>query len=384
MGGGDVTKRSWTVRGAAAALAAAVPMAAGAPSLAAAAAQQVPGEAPAEESLVRVETLDLEPTVVKTGDPIAQTYRVRFPDLIGAGQEIIVLEDRMAPETLPVHPFEGLSLDVRKRRVGDEHVWDFDYRFRLIAPEKSTYVLPGFSFYYLVRDLGEDVEVAEVRQVDGGGNLVRYVTTLTDAPQLDVRDTIELGAFAGRAAAFRAVAWVVAPLPLLVWAALLVRQARRPKAVSEAKRRETEELERIDAQIPVPPSIWQARRNLLRQVRTLDEAAASGNGAASEEIRRGLIICGREYLQAELPDLHAGDTPKEIGAYVAGMRDGARKEALGRLAARLVEHQSRLEQGAPPPIADPADEARTFEEALTMLRPHVRLWRRIKALAGAR
>ena len=51
---------------------------------------------------VRVETLELEPTVVKTGDLILQRYRVRFPDLIDEGQEILMLEDRMAPETLPV------------------------------------------------------------------------------------------------------------------------------------------------------------------------------------------------------------------------------------------------------------------------------------------
>ena len=154
----------------------------------AAAQPQPAAQAPAaEDSPVQVETLELEPTVVKTGDPITQTYRVRFPDLINQGREIIILEDRMVPETLPVHPFEGIALDVRKRQVDDEHVWDFTYVFRLIAPEKSTYVLPGFSFYYLVRDLGEDVEDAEVRQIDSAGNLVRYVTTLTDTRGMDAR-----------------------------------------------------------------------------------------------------------------------------------------------------------------------------------------------------
>ena len=65
---------------------------------------------PSVGSVVQVETLELEPTVVKTGDIITQTYRVRFPDLIGEGKEIIILEDRMTPENLPVHPFEGVSL----------------------------------------------------------------------------------------------------------------------------------------------------------------------------------------------------------------------------------------------------------------------------------
>ena len=139
--------------------------------------------------LVRVETLELEPTVVKTGDPITQRYRLRFPDLITSGQEIIILEDRMTPEALPVHPFEAVSLVVEKDLIDDIHVWDFVYGFRLVDPTKMTYVLPNFSFYYLVRDLGEDIEDAEVQQVDGGQGLVRYVTSIHRRARCsDIRD----------------------------------------------------------------------------------------------------------------------------------------------------------------------------------------------------
>ena len=48
--------------------------------------QPEPANVPDAASPVQVETLDLEPTVVKTGDLITQTYRVRFPDLIGEGK----------------------------------------------------------------------------------------------------------------------------------------------------------------------------------------------------------------------------------------------------------------------------------------------------------
>ena len=346
--------------------------------------QPDPGVAVDDASPVRIETLELEPTVVKTGDLIEQIYRVRFPDMIDEGKEIMILEDRMVPETLPVHPFEGVSLDVFKRQVDDEHIWDFRYRFRLIAPEKSTYVLPGFSFYYLVRDLGEDVEDAEVRQVDAGGNLVRYVSTLTDTPLLDIRDTIELGSFSTRATLFRTIAWAVAPLPLLIWLVMLVRQARRPKAISEEKLKETVELERLEAQVPALPSIWQARRTLLQHVRTLEDLAPSENGSALHDVKRNLVICGREYLQAELPDLHRGDTPKDISTYVGGLKDGARKQALSGLATKLVDYQSSLEYDVAMPIDDPAEDARAFQESLTMLRPHVRLWSQIKGIFGAR
>lgn len=346
--------------------------------------QPAPEMAAAEDSPVTIETLELQPTVVKTGDIIEQTYRVRFPDLIGQGREIIILEDRMVPETLPVHPFEGVGLDVVKRQVEDEHIWDFNYRFRLIAPEKSTYVLPGFSFYYLVRDLGEDVEDAEVRQVDGGGNLVRYVTTLTETPLLDIRDTIELGSFSTRAAVFRTISWTVAPLPLLIWFVMLVRQARRPKAVSEEKLKETEELDRLEAAVPPAPSIWQARRSLLEQVRALAALPASENGTALRNVKRNLVISGREYLQAELPELNVGDTPRDISAHVQGLKDGPRKEALGTLASKLVAYQSSLEYEAMTPIDNPAAEARDFQRSLTRLRPHNQLWSQIKGIFGAR
>ena len=331
---------------------------------------------------VRVETLELEPTVVKTGDLITQRYRVRFPDLIDEGQEIIILEDRMTPETLPVHPFEGVSLSIDKSRVDDEHIWVFTYGFRLVDPSKMTYILPNFSFYYLIRDLGEDIEDAEVQQVDGGQGLVRYVTTITDEPILAIRDTIELGRFAGRATFFRTLAWTVGPLPLFVWLVMLLRLARKPKAISLEKAEEEEELARIEAQIPIPPSIWEARRNVRRQLKTLHHMPPSANGNALSEFERGMVLSFRDYLQAELPDLHTGDTALDIQRHVERLGDGTRKDALQTLTSRMVAYQRGLERDEPAPIESPGDEARSLEEALSRLRPHVRLLDSMKALVG--
>ena len=328
-------------------------------------------------SPVQVETLEIEPTVVKTGDVITQVYRVRFPDLIAQGREIIILEDRMVPENLPIHPFEAVSLEIRKRQVESEHIWDFAYGMRLIAPEKAVYVVPSFGFYYLVRDLGEDIEDAEIQQIDGGQGLVRYVTTMNDLPILDIRDTIELGEFGGQAVFFRAMAWAVAPLPLLLWLVFLVRLARKPKTVSLEAAREAEELDRIEAQIPVPPSIWEARRTLRAQLRAL-AGAAQGGGAA---VISGLVISARDYLRAELPDVNSGDTPRDIKAHVDGLKDGARKEALSTLASRLVVYQDGLERGEVT-IENPAGEVAALDASLTALRPHIRLWRGMLAFVG--
>ena len=326
---------------------------------------------------VAVETLEIEPTVVKTGDVITQVYRVRFPDLIAQGREIIILEDRMVPENLPIHPFEAVSLEIRKRQVESEHIWDFVYGMRLIAPEKAVYVVPSFGFYYLVRDLGEDIEDAEIQQIDGGQGLVRYVTTMNDLPILDIRDTIELGEFGGQAVFFRAMAWAVAPLPLLLWLVFLVRLARKPKTVSLEAAREAEELDRIEAQIPVPPSIWEARRTLRAQLRAL-AGAAQGGGVA---VISGLVISARDYLRAELPDVNSGDTPRDIKAHVDGLKDGARKEALSTLASRLVVYQDGLERGEVT-IENPAGEVAALDASLTALRPHIRLWRGMLAFVG--
>ncbi len=335
------------------------------------------GAQDAGASPVRVETLEIEPTVVKTGDVITQVYRLRFPDLIGQGREIIILEDRMVPENLPIHPFEAVSLDIRKRQLDDEHIWDFAYGMRLIAPEKAVYVVPSFGFYYLVRDLGEDIEDAEIQQIDGGQGLVRYVTTMNDLPILDIRDTIELGEFGGQAVFFRALAWAVAPLPLLLWLVFLVRLARKPRVVSLEAAREAEELDRIESQIPVPPSIWEARRTLRGQLRSLAGAANGGGAAAVSE----LVISARDYLRAELPDINSGDTARDIKAHVDGLKDGARKEALSTLASRLVIYQDGLERGDVA-IENPSREVAALDASLTALRPHIRLWRGMLAFVG--
>ena len=324
------------------------------------------------QSPITVETLELEPTVVKTGDVILQTYRLRFPDLISEGREIIVLEDRMVPENLPVHPFEAVSLEVVKRRIEDEHIWDFEYGLRIIAPEKAVYLIPSFAFYYLIRDLGEDIEDAEIQQVDGGQGLVRYVSSMTDVPVLDIRDTIELGEFGGRATLFSTMVWTVAPLPLVLWLGFLVRQWRKREVVPTEVARELEEIERLEAQVPAPPSIWEARRTLQGHVRTLQ--AADANGALGA-LKQDLVISTREYLQAEMPELRSGDTPRDILRHVEGLDDGGRKTALATLAGRLAEHHAGLERGDAATIANPKEEARMLDGALAALRPHIRLWR---------
>jgi len=343
---------------------------------------QPPAVEEAPTGPVRVETLELEPTVVKTGDLITQRYRLRFPDLVAGGQEIIILEDRVAPEALPVHPFEGVSLTVEKDLVDGEHIWDFVYGFRLVDPNKMTYLLPNFSFYYLVRDLGEEIEDAEVQQVDGGQGLVRYVTSITDEPLLDIRDTIELGAFAGRATFFQTLGWAVAPLPLLLWFVMLLRFARKPKAVSLEKQQEADELARLEAQVPVQPSIWEARRAINRELKTLQDLPSGADPEQLAGYERGMVLALRDYFLADIPELVPGDTSLEMQRHISGLKDSHRREVLGVLAERLVAYQRGLETDGAAPIDSPPLEADVLAGALAKLRPHVRLLNNIKSLVG--
>jgi hypothetical protein len=345
-------------------------------------AQENPHAGPQDLPLA-IETLPPEPTVVKTGDLITEVYRVRFRDLIDQGKEIIVLEDRVAPENLPVAPFEGVGLEVLKRQVGDEHIWDFVYKFRIINPVKASYILPSFSVYWLIRDVGQEIEESEVLQYETDPQLVRYVSTITEQAVLDVRDTIQLGDFTAPATFFRTVAWVVAPLPLLFWGIMLVRVARRPRPVLSVKQKLADELDQLEAQMPDEPRRSRARRNLRRQLRALGAMASGDNGRVPLEVERDLVISFREYLRAELPELNPGDTPKDIQRYIeTRLGNSGRKDALMDLARRLVMYQSGLERGVPTSVADPAEEVRAIEASLARLQPHVRAYERVKGLLG--
>ena len=332
----------------------------------------------AEEQLVTVETLPPEPTVIMSGDAVSVTYRVRFPELKDTGKEIIILEDRMTPEGLAVHPFEGIGLQIDKRAIRGEHVWDFVYRLRLIHSDKSNYTIPAISVYWLLRDFGEAIEKAEVQQVETTPATVRYVTTITDSGLLDIRDTLDLEEYAPLATAWTTVAWVVSPLPLLIWIVYVVRLSRRPRPIS-VRDRTDEELDRAEQQLSAPPSVTLARRQLRRTIRQLRDTAPGEDRPALPALERDLVIATRDYLHAELAELNHGDTAREIRNYVeTRVPPGDRQQALLALASRLVVYQRRLELGVPESIPDPNEEARALDLSLDQLRPHVQMWRRVR------
>jgi hypothetical protein len=324
-----------------------------------------------------VETLGVEPTVVKTGDAIQARYRLRFPDLVPTGREILILEDRLAPQTLPVSPFEALSLDVVKRQVGDQYVWDLTYRLRIIKAVKAAQMIPGFSIYWLVRDLGQSVEKAAVQQVNVEPLVVRHVTTLTDVPVLDIRDSVELGDYRREVMLLRTIAWGVAPLPLLIWMLQFVRVVRMRRI---QRREQPVTDERAEPLLAAAPTLGAARRSVRNALERLRALPPSTNGQALHDVHRAMVISFREYLLAELPELSPGHTARDIKHHVdTKLSDDARRPALGALSSRLEELQQGLERGAPVPSADPAAEAAALEDWLRELRPYTRVWRAVSA-----
>jgi hypothetical protein len=348
----------------------------------AASAQDHPREEPPDLPLT-VETVGLEPTVAKTGDSITATFRVRFRDLVDEGKEIIVLEDRMAPDKLSVAPFEGTGLKVAKRQAGDQHIWDFVYTFRIVNPNKGIHVLGRVTFYWLIRDVGQNVEEARVLQSETDPLQLRYVTTLTEDATLNIRDSIELGNFASRARVLRAVAWTVAPLPLVLWAATFAMALRRRKPQGAAMRPRAEEDEHLEVAIEAPPTLGRARRTLLGELNTLGEAAPSEDARELLGLERRLVIALRDYLRAEVPGLHSGDTAREIKQFIdAGPMGEAHREILGALAGRLVAYQRDLERGTPSALGDPAAEAREVEALLRSFGPRARALARVRKAIG--
>ncbi len=341
---------------------------------------------------VTVETLKPVPTVVKSGEPFLQAYRVRFPDLIGEGRELIVLEDRMAPENVTVNPFEAISVDVVKRRVGDEHIWDFTYTLRLVNPTKGPYLVPSISFFWLLRELGATIEESEVRLINTEEVFVSYVTTVTDDPVIDIRDAVELGSFTTRATVMKAIAWTVAPLPLVVWLVMLVRLMRRPKLAPGPVKQE-DDLEALQP-ASVQLSAGQARRQLRRHLKVLSafNHQHAQDGQAWLAMERNLVISFKDLLWAELPELNPGDTPRDIKGYIERrVKEGSRKDALMTLASRMVVYQSGLEKGIPSPVEDVDLEARRLDQSLTQLRLPLRAWTsftawfgRLKGMTGSR
>ena len=74
---------------------------------------------------------------------------------------------------------------------------------------------------------------------------------------------------------------------------------------------------------------------------------------------------------------------EDMHAHITGLRDGVRKDALLMLATRFVTYQSGLERDVSDLLDDPAGEASVLTASVAQLRPHVRLWMRVKRLFGA-
>ena len=213
---------------------------------------------------------------------------------------------------------------------------------------------------------------------------VSYVTTVTDDPVIDIRDAVELGSFTTRATVMKAIAWTVAPLPLVVWLFMLVRLMRRPRLAGPGLVKQEDDLEALQA-ASGQLSAGQARRQLRRHLKVLGafNHQHAPDGQALLAMERNLVISFKDLLWAELPELNPGDTPKDMKGYIERrVEEGSRKDALMTLASRMVVYQSGLEKGIPSPVEDVDLEAKLLDQSLAQLRLPVRVWTSFTAWVG--
>ncbi len=305
-----------------------------------------------------VETLQPTPTVVKTGEPFQEIYRVRFLDLGAQGKEISILLDEIKPggaQAPTFSPFEVVNLDVKTRKVGDESVWDFIYTLRIVDPRKGDYRIPKIKFYWVIKGAGavsKGSKDASVREFETEEVPITYVTTLTRDTRLDIRDTADFGNFRKYRYAFR----IFSLLLFLLVAAYFVKIAIR---FLWPKNDDLESISEYRGEILPQRTYHEFRRGL----RELEKSSLALNSAEGDPEKRMRIEekcheLTRMLLLIEAPSLSWSSTPRELRSGVNNLKEGWRKELLSGLADRLVAYDVDIESGVRALPVIPMDDVR--------------------------
>ncbi|MEK9180452.1 MAG: hypothetical protein AAB897_03510 [Patescibacteria group bacterium] len=285
-----------------------------------------------------VETQKPSTTVVKTGDQFQQTYRVRFLDLSHRGKEIEILADEMQPDKLNFAPFEATRLEITKNKNGKEYDWDFTYTLRVINKEKGEYAIPKIKFLWVVKTLGGNEKETKVREFETEGVRIKYVSTITKEPHLDIRDETDLGTFWPYAYAF----WALSVLVALLFLGYLWRELRKSSAEK------------------TPAEQAQTRRQAYRKIeRLIAEIETLGKNEPTED---SMALCvlkfmelERKLLMLELPEECNAWTAQEILGHVDKLKSGRRKATLAQLAERYAFYEKAAISGKIPRVDAGAD-----------------------------
>lgn len=316
------------------------------------------------------------PTMVRTGEPIKQTYRVRYVNLESSGQEVIFWKEDMEAKLIQVSPFEAISLE-RKPKQNEptpvysidkngkaravEYFWDFEYTLRIIDPEKKIYKIPSFNFWWSLKDAGTDLKQVAKNPFPTDEVFINYVSLpVPGDPYLDVRDNIYFGSYYGKATFLWYVSRVVGPVVFLISFAALAMSFRNSKKlhkkISSSKKsaedREQKGYLAVGKDISFSKSyrkffFW--RKKVSNYFRRSD--FARNNDIALLDLQKNFVILTADILRAKFSAINPGDTPADMKLYMEkNISQGVLKQNLIFLTSEMIECYRAVESGDPETI----------------------------------
>lgn len=303
-----------------------------------------------EVSPLIVETLDPEPTLVKTADIFSQNYLVTHYCITGRGEKVEIRKNRMEPNNISFAPFTTVKLQVDKLpKSGNVCSWRYTYFLQIVDKEKivnknkeSDVAIPPITFYWIVKQAGIPEEDLKVFEQQTEKRFVTYHSTIPDSVAfLDIRENIELGDFKKNAFIFRGVA-VLFTLAALAIITFIVKRFVSRKVAAAAKTDTQEEKTVVQEESPVRLSRRAARKQLMEKLKAI-KVPDGGIGVVTKFYAKTFYEVVRPLLMAEIPELTWSFTPTEIRDHIQKMPGGARKEILLQLADRLCVYQECLD-----------------------------------------
>jgi hypothetical protein len=337
------------------------------------------------------------PTVVKTGEPFEQIYKIRFLDLIELGEEVVIREDSLKSAMLG--DFEVLRFDSSDRRIEErsgakEHIWFLKYTLRIVNPEKKGYTIPSITIPWILKKIGQqdgDPSIVLNTNIKTDEVHVNYVTTMTKDPLLNIRDQIDFGDYD---LVTKILRWtsrsVMAAVLLLAWV-LGASLSKRPQGGGEKNDLAEDKVSIPYVVSPINTSkmAWRNLRQILGRMKTMDSSSPVEQCAEMEKVALRAL---KDFLRAGLSRDKIGYTPLDLLKYwenEAGL--GHKRVAYLALAQTAAIYQSDVDRKLLLAMFIPVLEAKKIEVILRNFRWYFSFWdallnffRRVLALTPLR
>jgi hypothetical protein len=295
------------------------------------------------------------PTTTRTGESFTQVYRISYIYSENWDRKIIITEDNMVPSVLSLG--DGAELKVTDSRLSDpiitegresgteEHSHYLYVTFRMINPTKDAYVIPRLKIRWAYQ-IGDEIisqDPIETEEV-----YFNYVTTVTQKPVIDIRDSTDFGDYSERVNLFWKVSRIWAPAGVLVSLSILVvslRSVRRRRSEKSADKIVQEDKAKfIIKQKHV--SFRRAYRDLLRAVNSLKALNSIPNKIGDiNKVKNALnkiFVATDVVLRTQLKGFNPGDTATlDMEPYInKNIKPGNYKNALLFLQKGLADYQT--------------------------------------------